>query len=101
MPPNIQTAVTAVENRAPSRRPVWILLFLLPLTCESVHRRMTIRSVPPGAQVLLEGEAIGFAPTSSKLTYNLCEENTRPDRRPQDILDRASTLRQDAQLGTE
>ncbi len=101
MQPNTQTAVAPAEDRAPSRRPVWPLLFLLPLTCEFVHRQMTIRPVPPGAQVLLEGEVIGFAPTSSDLTFKADEKDKLPDRSTQDILDRANALRQDAQLGKE
>ncbi len=152
MPQNIPPAVFASERG--SRLPCWLLLLLvLPLTCGCVHRRMTIRSDPPGAQVLLEGEPIGFAPTSTnfdyyatreitlvkdgyetlttlqkvrtpwyqrfpldfisdnllpfrvtnrhEFTYKLHRKDEEKDRRTQDILDRANTLRQDAQLGTE
>ena len=34
-----------------------------------VHRRMTIHSEPAGAQVLLEGKSIGYAPASADFTY--------------------------------
>jgi hypothetical protein len=34
-----------------------------------VHRRMTIRSDPPGALVLLDGEEIGYTPTAVDFTY--------------------------------
>jgi hypothetical protein len=34
-----------------------------------VHRRMTIRSDPPGATVLLEGEEIGYTPASVDFTH--------------------------------
>ncbi|NOX52963.1 MAG: PEGA domain-containing protein [Planctomycetes bacterium] len=34
-----------------------------------VHRRMTIRSDPPGAQVLVDGEPIGYTPASTDFTY--------------------------------
>lgn len=34
-----------------------------------MHRRMTIRSDPPGALVRLEGEDIGYTPVSIDYTY--------------------------------
>jgi len=34
-----------------------------------MHRRMTVRSDPPGALVLLEGEEIGYTPVSKDFTY--------------------------------
>jgi hypothetical protein len=34
-----------------------------------IHRRMTITSNPPGAQVLVDGEPIGYTPTSVDFTY--------------------------------
>lgn len=34
-----------------------------------IHRRMTILSNPPGAQVLVDGEPIGYTPTSLDFTY--------------------------------
>ena len=49
------------------------LLWGAALTCAAlpgcVHRRMTIRSDPPGALVLLEGEEIGYTPVSLDFTY--------------------------------
>lgn len=42
-----------------------VLLGLLATGCShNMHRRMTIRSEPPGALVLLEGEEIGYTPVS-------------------------------------
>lgn len=34
-----------------------------------MHRRMTIRSDPPGALVLLEGNEIGYTPVTVDFTY--------------------------------
>ncbi|HID23891.1 MAG TPA: PEGA domain-containing protein [Planctomycetaceae bacterium] len=33
------------------------------------HRRMTIRTDPPGAQVLVDGQPIGYTPASTDFTY--------------------------------
>ncbi len=44
-----------------------LLLLFWQVGC--VHRRLTIRSDPPGAQVLLDGENIGYTPTSVDFTY--------------------------------
>ena len=42
-----------------------VLLGLLLTGCaHNMHRRMTIRSEPPGALVLMEGEEIGYTPVS-------------------------------------
>jgi hypothetical protein len=46
---------------------LWGVLFVgLSLTgcSHNMHRRMTIRSEPPGALVLLEGEQVGYTPVS-------------------------------------
>ena len=37
--------------------------------CGCVHRRLTIRSNPPGALVLLDGKEIGYTPVSKDFTY--------------------------------
>jgi hypothetical protein len=37
--------------------------------CQSVQRRMTIRSNPPGALVLVDGREIGYTPASVDFTY--------------------------------
>ena len=37
--------------------------------CGCVHRRMTIHSNPPGAQVWIDGEKTGYTPTSVDFTY--------------------------------
>ncbi|QDU10054.1 PEGA domain-containing protein [Gimesia aquarii] len=41
-----------------------------------VHRRMTIRSVPSGALVKVDGEEIGYTPTSVDFTYYATREIT-------------------------
>lgn len=51
----------------------WTLIALLVLLSASqfgcVHRRMTIRSVPSGALVKVDGEEIGYTPASVDFTY--------------------------------
>jgi len=37
--------------------------------CQSVQRRMTIRSNPPGALVLVDGREVGYTPASVDFTY--------------------------------
>lgn len=150
MQQNTPTVPSRTKGRAWLRGPLLMLLLLSPLTCGCVHRRMTIRSDPPGAQVLLEGEVVGFTPKSVDFNYyatreitlvkdgyetlttlqkvrtpwyqipplDFISDNLLPFRvtnrheftynlrkkqvpRTQDILDRANTLRQDAQLGTD
>lgn len=62
----------------PAKRPVLIALLFL-LTCGQfgcVHRRMTIRSVPSGALVKVDGEEIGYTPTSVDFTYYATREIT-------------------------
>ncbi len=57
-------------------------LLLLLLAATSVfssgcmHRRLTIRSDPPGAAVFVDGEEIGFTPTSIDYTYYSTREIT-------------------------
>ncbi|QDT98780.1 PEGA domain-containing protein [Gimesia aquarii] len=41
-----------------------------------VHRRMTIRSIPSGALVKVDGEEIGYTPTSVDFTYYSTSEIT-------------------------
>lgn len=51
----------------------WSLFALLVLLAAGqtgcVHRRMTIRSVPSGALVKVDGEEIGYTPVSMDFTY--------------------------------
>ena len=44
---------------------------LLPASagCQSVHRRLTVTSDPPGALVLVDGEELGFTPASMSFDY--------------------------------
>ncbi len=44
--------------------------------CQSVQRRMTIRSNPPGAMVLVDGREIGYTPASVDFTYYATREVT-------------------------
>lgn len=41
-----------------------------------MHRRLTVRSDPPGAAVLVDGEDVGFAPVSIDFTYYATREIT-------------------------
>ena len=45
------------------------LLLLAFATQGCIHRRVTIRTDPPGALVLLEGEELGYTPFSFDFTY--------------------------------
>lgn len=42
---------------------------LMTCGCNSVHRRLTIRSEPPGALVQVNGERLGTTPRSMDFTY--------------------------------
>ena len=46
-----------------------LLLLLAAVQTGCVHRRMTIRSVPSGALVKVDGEEIGYTPVSMDFTY--------------------------------
>jgi hypothetical protein len=54
----------------PSR---WLLplavAVLASLSSGCMHRRLTVRSEPPGAAVVVDGEEIGFTPVSMDYTY--------------------------------
>ena len=59
--------VTAVNKK---RRCLFALLVLLAITQTGcVHRRMTIRSIPAGALVKVDGDEIGYTPVSVDFTY--------------------------------
>ncbi|MBS0266352.1 MAG: PEGA domain-containing protein [Planctomycetes bacterium] len=50
----------------------WPLALLLLCACCSsgcMHRRLTIRSEPPGAAVMVDGVEVGYTPTSIDYTY--------------------------------
>jgi hypothetical protein len=49
-------------------------LTLATLNIGCVHRRVTIRTDPPGAQVLVGGEEIGYSPASFDVTWYGTEE---------------------------
>jgi hypothetical protein len=48
-------------------RAIWPLVGLI--LCGCVERRMTIRTDPPGALVVLDGQEIGHSPVSTAFTY--------------------------------
>jgi hypothetical protein len=37
--------------------------------CNSMHRRMTVHTDPPGARVLVDGQDVGLTPASVDFTY--------------------------------
>ena len=51
-------------RRSPSIRLMLLSGCLMFLATGCLHRRMTIRSDPPGAQVLVDGEDVGYTPAS-------------------------------------
>lgn len=52
------------------RIPALIVLLALVLASEGcVHRRMTIRSDPPGALVEVDGKSLGLTPVKTDFTY--------------------------------
>jgi hypothetical protein len=58
------------QNRICRRFPLFALLTLAALLSSGcMHRRLTIRSDPPGAAVLVDGEEIGYTPVSFDYTY--------------------------------
>ncbi|WP_145226317.1 PEGA domain-containing protein [Gimesia algae] len=58
----------------------WCLVALLALLAITqsgcVHRRMTIRSIPAGALVKVDGDEIGYTPVSVDFTYYATREIT-------------------------
>lgn len=59
------------------RRYLLALLFLLAISQSGcVHRRMTIRSIPSGALVKVDGDEIGYTPVSVDFTYYATREIT-------------------------
>jgi hypothetical protein len=62
----VESAFSRFRRRFPLLA-VFILLALLSNGC--MHRRLTIRSDPPGAAVLVDGEEIGYTPVSFDYTY--------------------------------
>ncbi|QDV49605.1 PEGA domain-containing protein [Gimesia fumaroli] len=71
-PDNSDLALSAPERVSVSKRR-WLLVALLLLVSSTqfgcVHRRMTIRSIPSGALVKVDGEEIGYTPASVDFTY--------------------------------
>lgn len=60
-------------------RRIVLLAAVLPLAIANfgcVHRRVTIRTDPPGAQVVVGGQEIGYSPASFDITWYGTEEVT-------------------------
>lgn len=53
-----------------------LLVFLSGSATGCVHRRVTVRTEPPGAQVLLNDQEIGYSPASFDVTWYGTEEVT-------------------------
>lgn len=67
----VDVSKAAVPRRLNSVRLnlVALLALVLCLSSGCVSRRMTVRTDPPGALVMLEGEKIGYSPVSFDTTY--------------------------------
>lgn len=67
----IEMPLTEKTARNPLAR--WLLpatvAVLAGLSSGCMHRRLTVRSEPPGAAVVVDGEEIGFTPVSMDYTY--------------------------------
>jgi hypothetical protein len=58
-----------VRSHRPRRRAAILLLGAVVLACGCVERRYTVRTDPPGAQVIVNGESLGPAPASHNFYY--------------------------------
>lgn len=58
-----------VRSRRPRRREAMVLLGAVVLACGCVERRYTVRTDPPGAQVIVNGESLGPSPASHNFYY--------------------------------
>lgn len=52
------------------------VLLLFATGCQSMRRRVTVRTEPPGALVLVDGEEIGYSPASVDFTHYATREIT-------------------------
>lgn len=72
--------LTSSERHSHSSRwfplPFVLILLLCTAMTGCVHRRVTIRSNPPGAQVMIGDREIGYTPTSFDITWYGTEEIT-------------------------
>ncbi len=66
-------SVCAPRGTASNRGWLWLLLLLAACgVCSSsgcVYRRLVVRSDPPGAQVILDGQEVGITPVAVPFTY--------------------------------
>lgn len=64
------TPRNALPHRARAARLLALAALCLVFTgCNNVFRRLTVRSDPPGALVLVDGEEIGYTPATVDFTY--------------------------------
>lgn len=61
--------VRSRSHSAPRRTAIVLLLASAGLACGCVERRYTVRTDPPGALVIVNGEALGPAPASHNFYY--------------------------------
>jgi hypothetical protein len=60
-----------VKSHRARRRTAFVLLWAaIGMACGCVERRYTIRTEPPGAQVIVNGESLGPAPASHNYYYH-------------------------------
>ncbi len=64
-----ESPLATIFRRGLFARGVLTAALLCMLSTGCIHRRMTIRSEPAGALVLLDGEEIGYTPCSVDFTY--------------------------------
>lgn len=51
------------------RQALFVVAVMMLFSNGCMHRRLTVRTDPPGALVLVDGEEIGYSPTSFDYTY--------------------------------
>jgi len=66
---NVRHSISSARSVSVCQNAAVLLAVSVSLLCGCVSRRMTVRSDPPGALVLLEGEKIGYTPVSFDTTY--------------------------------
>lgn len=64
-----QQSESNIPRRAPSAARLCLFALLSFSLCGCMFRRMTIRTDPPGALVILDGEEVGFTPYTTDFTY--------------------------------
>src|SRR5262245_47144254 len=67
--PTATHLATAASRRTAARLVLVLCATVAWLSSGCMHRRLTIRSDPPGALVQVDGEEVGYTPTSIDYTY--------------------------------